>query len=326
MKPRWLVAAAVLVAASVSGCTMNPNYPAPPVQPSASIPAAILSVAHAPTVRLHFPAVGVYEKQSPVSYVGVSRFSAATKTRIQLAMYYADWGGTFRISFADQAAKRGAATLVMLEPWSVKLASIADGHQDKWLRSYAAAIKSFRDPVIIAFGHEMNGCWYPWGPCKTPPRVFTAAWRHVVTVFRQMRVNNVRWLWEANAVWKGKAKRLTALRADYPGDKWVTYVGVTGYYARSSSTFSSEFSATMDAVRHFAHRPLMIGETGVAPGRAQAQQIKNLFAGAKAYHVIAVVYFDVDQKAAGAFKQDWRLEGKPADLRAFHKAVMNLQS
>jgi hypothetical protein len=269
-------------------------------------------------VHLRFPAVGVYEKGEPQSYAAVARFSAATKTPIQIAMYYAGWGGQFKKSFAMQAARHGAVTDVMLEPWNVSLAAVAKGRDDTWLRSYAAEIRAFRDPVIISFGHEMNGCWYPWGPCETPPRTFVAAWRHIVTVFRRARVRNVRWLWEANV---GPSQ---PLGSDYPGNRWVNIVGVTGYYTLPSSTFSSsDLVLTIDEIRRFASRPMIVGETGIAPGQNRAGQLANLFAGLKAEHLEGIVYFDADQHG-GQYAQDWRLEGNRAALQAFRVGAMSL--
>ncbi len=319
MRSKWLLAPVAAVLVMVSGCELNPNYPEVAAAPSPTTPnLASLGVAPpvpvVPVVHLRFPAVGVYEKGAPGSYAGVARFSAETGTRIRIAMYYAGWGSSFKTAFAEQAARHGAVTDVMLEPWKVSVASIASGRQDKWLRSYAADIRAFRDPVILSFGHEMNGCWYPWGACKTPPSVFTAAWRHIVTVFREMKVRNVRWLWEVNV------GRPAPLQSDYPGNSWVNLVGVTGYYIQPSSTFSNELVLTIDQIRRFSRRPLIVGETGVAPDEDRSGQIANLFAGLRSYHVQAVIYFDVDQ-SGGRYKQDWRLEGDAAALRGFRLAA-----
>jgi len=62
---------------------------------------------------------------------------------------------------------------------------------DGYLRSYARHVRAFRYPVIIGFGHEMNGFWYPWGFGHVRPRTWIAAWRHVVTVFRRQGADNV---------------------------------------------------------------------------------------------------------------------------------------
>ena len=67
-----------------------------------------------------------------------------------------------------------------------------------YLTTYAEAVRSYAHPVILSFGHEMNGHWYPWGYTHTSPTTFVAAWRHIVTLFRQMDVRNVTWLWTVN--------------------------------------------------------------------------------------------------------------------------------
>ena len=59
----------------------------------------------------------------------------------------------------------------------VSLASIAVGHYDAYLRTYAHAVRTFRCRVVLSFGHEMNGSWYSWGRPQTSPATFIAAWR-----------------------------------------------------------------------------------------------------------------------------------------------------
>ena len=58
---------------------------------------------------------------------------------------------------------------------------IASGKYDGYLSAYAEAVRAYRHPVILSFGHEMNGNWYSWGYKNTSPAVFVAAWRHIVT-------------------------------------------------------------------------------------------------------------------------------------------------
>ena len=71
--------------------------------------------------------------------------------------------------------------LVQINPKGISLAAIAAGHYDTYLTSYAEAVRSYRDPVILGFGHEMNGNWYSWGYRHPPAPAFVAAWRHIVT-------------------------------------------------------------------------------------------------------------------------------------------------
>lgn len=286
-----------------------------PAAAYAQSPSAQAAAAAVPVVHLKFPAIGVFENDlnalaDPRSYSDYAEFASATGTPIRIAMYYPAWGTPFDTAFAVQAARHGAVTDLMLQP-TVSVASIAKGGQDTWLRSFAKEIKAFHDPVIISFGHEMNGCWYTWGQCETPPKTFVAGWRHIVTVFRQLKVRNVSWLWAPNG------SPIKPLRSDYPGNSWVNIVSVTGYYAFAGTTFKSAFAPAISAIRKFSNKPVIIGEVGIAPGKRRNAQIANLFASAKADHVEGIVYFDVNQKHINAYKQDWRLERDRAALREF---------
>ena len=62
-------------------------------------------------------------------------------------------------------------------------------------------MRAYRHPVIISFGHEMNGNWYSWGYQHTLPggvRGRLAAHRHRVP--RSMGASNVTWLWTVNII------------------------------------------------------------------------------------------------------------------------------
>ena len=106
---------------------------------------------------------------------------------------------------------------MQINPKDVSLAAIASGHYDSYLRSYAEAVRSYRGPVILSFGHEMNGSWYSWGYRHTSPAVFVAAWRHIVTLFRAARGS------ERDLALDGqhRAYRAAALPVQHPGGRAV---------------------------------------------------------------------------------------------------------
>ena len=79
-------------------------------------------------------------------------------------------GEPFQATFAAVAAKHGAVPLVQINPLGINLAAIASGQYDGYLTSYAEAVRAYRHPVILSFGHEMNGYWYSWGYRHTSPR------------------------------------------------------------------------------------------------------------------------------------------------------------
>ena len=144
--------------------------------------------------------LGVYAAGAPASYAGVTAFTRTTGVRPRLVVYYSGWLEPFRTSFATTAAKHGAVPLVQIDPTGISLAAIASGRYDAYLATYAQAVRAYREPVILSFGHEMNGTWFSWGYRYTSPAVFVAAWRHIVTLFRAVGTRNVTWLWTVNII------------------------------------------------------------------------------------------------------------------------------
>ncbi|KAI9002473.1 glycoside hydrolase superfamily [Hyaloraphidium curvatum] len=84
-------------------------------------------------------------------------------------------------------------------------------------------------PIIIRWGHEMNGNWYPWGDQQD---LFVRIWREFVDAMRPATRAAVKMEWAPNAVpdceWRP---------ADYdpylpfwPGDDYVDIVGMSIYF------------------------------------------------------------------------------------------------
>ena len=112
--------------------------------------------------------------------------------------YYSGWAQPFNMSYANMLHGHGDIPYVQIDPSFAKVSAIPTGAYDTYLRSYADSVRDYGHAVVIGFGHEMNGDWYSWGYGQTPPAAFVAAWRHIVTVFRQEGAYNVTWLWTVN--------------------------------------------------------------------------------------------------------------------------------
>jgi mannan endo-1,4-beta-mannosidase len=266
--------------------------------------------------------VGAYRRGVPGSYAPIEELARATAARLNVALYYSGWREKFRSAFAVQAAANGAVPFIQIEPLRVSLAAIVAGVYDTYLETFATGVASYGartgHAVIIGFGHEMNGYWYPWGYRHTSPKVFVAAWRHIVTVFRQQGADNVTWLWTVNIIDQRGGIRSPA--AWWPGSSYVTWVGIDGYYLRRNWQFAPLFGPTIKAVRALdLFIPILIAETGAAPSSGQPAKIANLFAGIRAYGLLGFVWFD----APGT--QDWRLTG-PAAFTEFGRGARTYQA
>ncbi len=232
--------------------------------------------------------------------------------RPDVVLYYSGWLEPFRAAFAAETAKNGAVPLIQIEPKGISLIAIAAGKYDAYLSSYAEAVRAYKGPVILSFGHEMNGTWYSWSYKHTSPAAFVAAWRHIVNLFRLAGAENVTWLWTVNII--DKERGIPSPDPWWPGSSYVTWVGIDGYYSTSSTTFAPLFGPTIVAVRALTDHPILIAETGAANGANQPSQITDLFTGVRIYGLLGLMWFD----AIG--KQDWRLSTR-ASLSAFRQGT-----
>jgi glycosyl hydrolase family 26 len=303
----WLIASVALAVAVAALLSASRLASSPSRAGSAALPVTPASY------------LGVFEKGPPGSYQPVAAFTRAAGRPPNLVGYYGGWGEPFEAPFAATVRRHGAITLLQWDPTYASVPRIAAGGYDGYLRSFADSVRDFGGPVVIGFGHEMNAYWYSWGYRHTPAATFVAAWRHIVTLFRARGARNVTWLWTLQADEPGTGP----VAAWWPGQQYVTWVGIDGYYYRPSQTFFSIFGLTIAQVRMLTGRPVLLSETAAGPQAGQAAKITGLFAGMRQYGTLGLVWFDIAQHD-GRYHQDWHIEDDPAATAAFRRAASGL--
>jgi hypothetical protein len=310
MTSRLVVLTALLTALAAVGLAVARVVAFTPAKP----PVAHASLPPRPTSYL-----GVFEDGVPPAYQPVAQFARMAGQTPNLVGYYSGWAQPFALAFAREIAGHGVTPFVQIDPTFASVKAIAAGDYDAYLRSYAASVRAFRHPVVIGFAHEMNAPWYQWGYGKLPAATFIAAWRHIVTLFGHQGAQNVTWLWTINSDRPGTGP----IQSWWPGPKYVTWVGIDGYYYRPSDTFASVFGHTIDQVRGFTSKPVLLSETAVGPAAGQFTKIENLFNGLSQYKTLGLVWFDKDQHGS-IYHQDWRIEGNAVAQAVFHLNVSSL--
>jgi mannan endo-1,4-beta-mannosidase len=306
---RMLMAAVAIVAAAaiVAGVSLY-NKTADHAAPTGPLP------VHLSTTPESY--LGVYSNQAPASYRGVTAFTSATGARPDVVMYYSGWFVPFPTAFATTVASNGAVPLVQMNPTKISVAGIAAGRYDGYLSAYAEAVRAYHHPVIMSFGHEMNGSWYSWGYGQTSPKTFVAAWRHIVTLFRVLGAGNVTWLWTVNIVSHTEVGTIPSPARWWPGRSYVNWVGIDGYYLEPNWQFAPLFGPTIASVRTVTQDPILIAETGATPTAGQPAKIADLFAGVRLYGLLGFVYFDATNSRGQAFGLS-----SPAAVTAFGKGA-----
>ncbi|MEU1182041.1 glycosyl hydrolase [Streptomyces sp. NPDC005820] len=280
--------------------------------------------------------VGVMTDAGVHDLTEAARFTRATGHLPQVYEFSLDWANdTFDAGPVDDVARRGMMPLLAWEPWDhraepdeerlrgvqprYRLSRIVDGAFDPYIRAWAKGVASLGYPVGIRFAHEMNGYWYPW--CEEAngnrPGEYTRAWRHVHRLFEQAGADNAVWVWSPNVHYENA----TPFEELYPGDAYVDWVGLSGYYGtvglEDYQSFDRIFTASEKRLRRLTAKPLVITEVGAtdAAGR-KAEWITDMFRSLPRHPgIIGVIWYEAVRVI------DWRVTTSAASVRAFTAGV-----
>ncbi len=246
----------------------------------------------------------------PNSLADLTSYTSEVGKQPNLVEYYDLWGDGFDYTGVKQIYDRGALAYMAWEPYNTSLASIAAGKSDAYITKFAKQVDYLHLPIAISFGHEMNGDWFPWGTTGATPAQFVKAWRRIHDIFQKVGATNVIWVWSPNIV---NPVPKVQLAPYYPGDAYVDWIGMIGYYAEyGAHTFDTLYDPTMAEVRAVTKKPFIIAETSSQPESRRIADINDLFAGVESHKdVLGFIWFDIPKRA------DWRIENTPDALADF---------
>lgn len=241
----------------------------------------------------------------PWSKPGVSASAEAT-----MVVHYAEW-----------AHSRGSIPMVDLHPpTGVSLASIAAGSQDSVLAAYAQALRDWNHPFLFRLFPEMNlpGKDYAPGYRGQTAGQFIAAWRHVYTLFRHYGATKVQFIWNPDKLLTHQKLSFFKL---WPGNNYVDWVGLDVYQGGPNAKGfypSAQLITTqsVNLIRRFTSKPLMIPEVGVANFPNKPHWIATALTGLAALGAKSVVWFNEDVSQA-----NWRLDSSSAALRSARQTL-----
>ncbi|WP_267241863.1 glycoside hydrolase family 26 protein [Streptomyces sp. PR69] len=263
-------------------------------------------------------------------------FTRRTGHRPQVYQFAQDWAhDRFDAERIDDVARRGMMPMLAWEPWdhraeaedprlrgeqpAYRLSRIADGAFDPYIRAWAEGVASLDYPVGIRFAHEMNGYWYPW--CEQSndnrPGDYVRAWRHVHRIFERAGADNAVWVWSPNVHYANA----TPYERLYPGDAYVDWVGLSGYYGtvgkENYQSFDRIFSGSQARLRRLTAKPLVITEVAAtdAAGR-KAEWITGMFRSLPRHPgIIGVIWYQAVREI------DWRVTTSRESVAAFARGV-----
>jgi beta-mannanase len=262
----------------------------------------------------------------------LNAFERAAGKRVALVNSYVSLASThLDTAAADAVWTRGAVPMITWEPWrdgrlgprqpTFALTRFVAGAFDPLLEQFAASVRDWGHPVLVRFAPEMNGYWTSWsaGVNGNSAAQFVAVWRHVHELFTRVGARNVEWVWAPNVAFPGS----TPLRALYPGDAYVDWVGVDGYnWGRSRpgmqwQSFRSVFGPTINAIKRLTTKPIVLTEIACSEvGGSKSAWIHNFLTELRRTpSIVGFVWFQYDKET------DWRIDSSHASRSAFGAGV-----
>jgi hypothetical protein len=163
----------------------------------------------------------------------------------------------FPLETAEWIREAGSVPFIRLmlwsDPWSERaepvftLDRILAGEFDEDFTRWAEEARDFGTPIVVEFGTEVNGEWFPWngawngagrldgyGAADQPdgPERFRDAYRHIVETMRAAGADNLVWVFHADCN-DMPEEEWNRLEAYYPGDNLVDWLGVSVYGAQT---------------------------------------------------------------------------------------------
>ena len=265
----------------------------------------------------------------------VQAFQDLQGTHLDLISYFAlfdinDWNATEE--YANVAKENGSTLVVTWMANGYGAQDLVDGKADSYIRDYAKGVKNYGEEIWLRPLHEANGDWYDWGVGKegagnTDANV-AEAFRHIVKIFKEEGVTNVKWVWTTNASNQGSG---TTLTGNYPGDEYVDYISIDGYnWGKCQSwsswqTFSQVFKKAYNALANI-DKPLFIAEISSSElGGNKAEWITDMFEhfATDFSRVFAVMWFSQSKEAN---EGDWALNTSQAAVDAWKAGIAKMKA
>ena len=251
----------------------------------------------------------------------------------------------------------GAMPLIYWSPWDrpytqnrgpdrFSLTAIVEGQWDDYLDKWADAARKFGHPMIVAFGNEMNGDWFPWsgwyygadewvgdtaGPWEGPEN-FKKAYRYVVDRVRARGASNIKWMFHTNN-YSYPLDTWNFAPAYYPGSDYVDWFGLSVYGQQFKDEPWAEIPPLVDwpykeMSQLDPNKPIMIAEwaTGEFPRSgskaAWVRQGLDLFR-SRYPRVKAAVYWHERWQNADQSYSNLRVNSSVESLNAYREGVAN---
>jgi len=233
------------------------------------------------------------DTEDNVTLEGLERFEKLVGKHQAIVAFSSFWGeGSFPRRQLGIVDAYGAVPLIYWSPWEPPynegsagrfgLDHILAGEDDAYIDNWATQAAAWGKPMLVAWGIEMNGTWFPWSgifygggdvvegsdpPRYKGPETYKRAFRYVVDRVRAKGARNVQWVYHTNhgsqpdESWNG-------ISSYWPGADYVDWVGISAYGKQFPSqswySFKGAFAnAYQETVALAPDKPFILAEWGI---------------------------------------------------------------
>jgi len=297
------------------------------------------------------------EGEAQVTYDALTGFEQLTGKRLATVAFGNFWGDqAFPEKTVRIISSYGAVPLIFWSPWDKPyeeargpdrfgLHAILAGKWDSYIDAWADAARQYGKPLLVTWGLEMNGTWFPWSgvffgggkvighkdghPLHEGPELYKQTYRYVVDRVRARKATNILWGFHANN-YSSPRSAWNRMSSYYPGTHYVDWLGLSVYGKMSRSEGWPNFDDMMaDPYAEICHldpeKPVFLAEWGVGefPPGDKAGFIATAFKQIPSAYPrvrLAVYWHERWENKDGSYS-NLRVNSSPEALKAYRTGV-----
>lgn len=332
-------------------------------------PILITLIQFASAAKLVPPDHGLYqgvfpdlpEVPAPIWRKKISEYESLIGKKVAFATILNDFpdGPVFPKAAVREVIQSGTVPFIRILPRSERvqgegpekkfqLELFANGTFDQEIRSWCAAAKSVRSPILVGFAQEPNGDWYGWGgfwnggglhtyspEIPDGPYNYRQAYRRFVQVCRTTGADNITWFFHLDSQRK-PSESWNKMAYYYPGDDVIDWIGLSVYGAQYPSDYWGGFVETLEPAYQemaaiSAIKPMAVLEMGVIekPGdpNGKADWFREAFSAltdGRFPRIKGLTYWH-ESSWLPEGDNNFRIDSSPEALKAFREGIGNPQ-
>jgi hypothetical protein len=310
-----------------------------------------------------FPRVGAYcgayvdfgETEDNVTLEAIEKFEKLAGKHLAIIASSSFWGElNFPVKNVMLISRHGALPLLFWSPWDrpyaeeakpdrFGLKEILSGKWDSYIDQWAIAARETNIPLLVSWGMEMNGNWFPWSGIHygggtegksgfEGPESYKKAFRYVVDRVRARGATNILWGFHAN-YYTYPWEAWNRISQYYPGADYVDWLGLSVYGKQFSHSIWYSFKDVMEeGYQELCNldpvKPVLVAEYGVGEFPSSGNKAEWI---TNALELLRTRYTRV--KGAVYWQERWpnddgtytnlRINSSPEALAAYRKGIAN---